>query len=67
MCLVLFNRLPLAKAAIWSLLGGFLLLPSALEVDAPLLPPLDKMSVTAVATLLLCWNTPVPVAGAKML
>jgi len=54
-CLVLFNRLPLAKAAIWSLLGGFLLLPSALEVDAPLLPPLDKMSVTAVATLLLCW------------
>jgi hypothetical protein len=52
---VLFNRLPLAKAAIWSLLGGFLLLPSALEVDAPLLPPLDKMSVTALATLLLCW------------
>jgi hypothetical protein len=54
-CLVLFNRLPLPQAAIWSLLGGYLLLPSMLELDGPLLPPFDKMSITAVATLLLCW------------
>lgn len=39
----------------WSLLGGFMLLPSSLDVDLPLLPPVDKMSVTGLATLLLCW------------
>ena len=55
MCLVFFSRLPLEKAVIWSLLGGYMLLPSSLEVDAPLLPPVDKISITALATLLLCW------------
>ena len=53
--MVLFNRLPLSHAAIWSLLGGYMLLPSSLELDAPMLPPFDKMSITAVATLFLCW------------
>jgi hypothetical protein len=52
------------KAVIWSLLGGHLLLPSALIIDVPILPPLDKDSITAVATLLLCWmyggNVPQP-------
>jgi hypothetical protein len=54
-CIVLFNRMPLANAVIWSLLGGYMLLPSALELDAQLLPPFNKMSITAVATLVLCW------------
>jgi hypothetical protein len=53
--LALFIRLPLEKAAIWSLLGGYMLLPSNLTVDVPFLPPVDKMSITAIATLLLCW------------
>ena len=64
MCLVLFNRLSFEKAVIWSLLGGHLLLPSALIIDVPVLPPLDKDNITAVATLLLCWiyggNVPRP-------
>jgi len=42
-------------AAIWSLLAGYLLLPSGTQIDLPLLPPLDKTSVPAVSTLLLCW------------
>ena len=54
-CLAFFVRLPTEKAAIWSLLGGYMLLPSDWEVDAPLLPPMDKMAITAIATLLLCW------------
>jgi len=54
-CLILFIALPLELAAISSLLGGFLLLPSNFQVDLPLLPPLDKTSVAAVSTLLLCW------------
>jgi len=54
-CLALFVKLPTEKAAIWSLLGGYMLLPSGMSVDLPMLPPMDKMSITALATLLLCW------------
>lgn len=54
-CLVLFIRLPVEKAAIWSLLGGYLLLPSGTTVDLALFPRLDKFSVPSVTTFLLCW------------
>ncbi len=54
-CVVLFNRLSFEKAVVWSMLGGYMLLPSGLEVDGPLLPPVDKMSVTALGVLVLCW------------
>ncbi len=47
--------LPLEAAAIWSLLGGYLLLPSGTQIDLPLLPPLDKTSIPAIITLLLCF------------
>ena len=63
-CAMLFSRLPVAKAATWSLFGAAFLLPSTLEIDVPLLPSFDKMSITALATLLLCWvyggQTPKP-------
>ena len=55
-CMVLFNRLPVAKAVIWSIFGAAFLGPSGLEVDFPLLPAFDKMSIAAVATMLLCWT-----------
>jgi hypothetical protein len=32
-----------------------MLLPAAFFIDWPLLPPLDRISVTAVATILCCW------------
>jgi hypothetical protein len=54
-CIALFVLLPLEAAAIAAMLGGYLLLPSNLTVDVPLLPPLDKMSIAALATFLLCW------------
>jgi hypothetical protein len=54
-CLALFTKLPFEKATIWSLLGGYMLLPSEYSIDWPLLPPMDKMAITALATLLLCW------------
>lgn len=47
--------MPVERAAIWSMLGGYLLLPSALEINGPGLPPLDKMGITAIGTVLLCW------------
>ena len=54
-CMGLFVALPVEAAAIWSLFGGYLLLPSGFQIDLPLLPPLDKTSVPAVSALLLCW------------
>lgn len=42
------------KAAIWSILAGYLLLPSSFKVDVVGLPPLDKQSVPILATFLLC-------------
>jgi hypothetical protein len=54
-CLILFVRLPVEKAAIWSLLGGYLLLPSGTSVDLFLLPPIDKFSITSLSTFLFCW------------
>lgn len=53
-CVILFIALPLELAAIGSMLGGYLLLPSNMEVNLPLVPPIDKTSLTAVATALLC-------------
>jgi hypothetical protein len=57
-------KLPFEKAVVWSLLGGHLLLPSAFIIDVPVLPPLEKDGVTAMAVLLLCWiyggNVPRP-------
>lgn len=55
-CAMLFSRLPVAKAAIWSLFGAAFLLPSSLDIDVPLLPSFDKMSITSLAVLLLCWT-----------
>lgn len=52
--IVLFRRLPRADAIIWTILGGYLLLPMKTVVDLPLLPALDKDSIPAVSALLLC-------------
>lgn len=54
-CLILFVRLPTEKAAIWSMLGGYLLLPTAMSLDIPYLPPLDKNSIPSLTTFLFCW------------
>jgi hypothetical protein len=54
-CIVLFVLLPIEAAAVWSLLAGYLLLPSATSVDISLLPPLDKFTIPAISTFILCW------------
>src|SRR5256885_10275892 len=54
-CLVLFIALPIEIAAIASMLGGYLLLPSSLHVTVPFFPPLDKMMIASISTFLLCW------------
>lgn len=49
----LYQRLPVARATLWSILAAYLLLPSATEVDLPMIPPLDKVSIPNLAAFLI--------------
>ena len=53
---VLFRKLPLQKALIWSIVGGYLFLPSEHFVfyDLPLLPSINKLFIPSVAALVMC-------------
>jgi hypothetical protein len=53
-CVVFFVMLPVELAAIWSMLTAYLLLPSAVSVDVHYLPALDKGSISALSTFVLC-------------
>lgn len=50
----LFRILPRAEALIWTILGGYLVLPVATALDAPMLPPIDKTTVPALAAMAIC-------------
>lgn len=50
----LFHRLPRPQAVIWTILGGYLFLPTSAEFDLPVLPPIDKDLVPALSAFLLC-------------
>ncbi|MEM5542212.1 hypothetical protein WNY61_05625 [Sulfitobacter sp. AS92] len=54
-CLGLFRNLPLQRALIWSILGGYLFLPPAAEFNLPLVPALDKVSIPNLSVLLIIW------------
>lgn len=58
---VLFRRLPLPQALVWSVMGGYLFLPEGTEVDLPLLPSFDKVLIPSLTAALMCWLTPPPV------
>lgn len=51
--LVLFRTLRLERALIWSLLGGYLILPPLAEFNLPLVPALDKVSIPNVSVLII--------------
>lgn len=51
---LLFRLLPLQKALIWTILGGYLVLPVRTEVDFPLIPALDKVLIPSLAVFVLC-------------
>lgn len=52
--IVLFNALPRREAVIWTVLGGYLLLPVRVGIDLPLLPPYDKDLAPSLVAILLC-------------
>lgn len=52
-CLILFRRLKLERALVWSLLGAYLFLPPLTEFDFPLVPSMDKVTIPNLTVLLL--------------
>lgn len=52
--LILFRRLPLERAVLWCIIGGYLLLPPVAEFDLPLVPDMDKFAIPSVVAFGLC-------------
>jgi len=52
-CLVLFRTQSVERAVVWSILGGYLLLPPLTEFNLPLVPAMDKVSVPNLCVLLI--------------
>lgn len=50
----LFRALPRERALIWSLLGGYLILPPRVAFDFPLVPPIDKTFIASLSALVFC-------------
>ncbi|MEP1766205.1 MAG: hypothetical protein ABJJ53_06120 [Sulfitobacter sp.] len=50
-CLVLFRTQSVERALVWSILGGYLLLPPLAEFNLPLVPSMDKVSIPNVSVL----------------
>lgn len=52
-CLVLFRTQSVERAIVWSILGGYLLLPPLAEFNLPLVPSMDKVSIPNVSVLII--------------
>jgi hypothetical protein len=50
-CLVLFRTQSVERALVWSILGGYLLLPPLAEFNLPLVPAMDKVSIPNLSVL----------------
>ena len=49
---IFYKKMPVVNATLWTIVGGFLLLPVKVEIDFPLVPAFDKESITAIAALI---------------
>lgn len=52
-CLLMFRRMRIERALIWSILGGYLFLPPLTEFNLPLVPAMDKVSIPNLSVLLI--------------
>lgn len=52
--LLLYQRLSITEATVWTLLGAHLLLPAGLVIDFPFIPPLDKFTISSLMALVGC-------------
>ncbi len=50
----LFKTMTPDRALIWSFLGAFMILPTGVTIDLPLIPTLDKFTIPSLTALILC-------------
>ncbi len=51
---VLFRALPLERALIWSILGGYMFLPQLVRINPPGIPALDKVTIPNLTAFVCC-------------
>lgn len=51
---LLYRTRPIGEATIWTILGGYLLLPAAWAIKFPMLPPIDKTTIPNASALIAC-------------
>ena len=51
---VLFRWLPRAQALVWSIVGGYLVLPFGVGINLPVLPTFDKSLIPTLSALVMC-------------
>ena len=54
--IVMFRKMPLERALIWSILGGYMFLPQLSAFNFPLVPPLNKESIPNLTAFFVCWS-----------
>jgi hypothetical protein len=52
--LYLFSKLPVGRATLWTILGGYLLLPVGLTIKFEMVPAFNKTSIPNIAALIGC-------------
>ena len=52
-CVMVFRKMPLERALIWCILGGYLFLPPTTNFNLPLIPTMDKVSIPNLSVLLI--------------
>jgi hypothetical protein len=52
--IALYKLLPFSQATVWTILGGYLLLPSGAEVKFEMIPSIDKSSIPNICALIGC-------------
>ena len=52
--LLLYRTRPIGEATIWTILGGYLLLPAGWGIKFPMIPPIDKTTIPSVSALIIC-------------
>ncbi len=51
---VIYRTLPFERALIWSFMAAYMILPEATGIDPPLIPALDKTSITNISAFVIC-------------
>lgn len=52
---IMFRRMPVERAFIWTILGGYLILPPVAALDLPVGPSLDKHAIPTLCAFVALW------------